>query len=110
MGGWIAFSGSLGTDRSVNGAIVPMAGYTLILTILPNMKRNAVEVQNQSIDLIQLVRDAGDGTQQTSIMLTGAGVAGSQGGNWISQTFKGRVRVYVPTANIATDQVGAYED
>lgn len=111
---WFARSGSLGVDRSVNGAAVPLAGYSLALTIPVNQKRNFIEVQNQSTDLIQMVRDnpapVGDGTQVTSIMLTGAPVAGGQGGNWTSDTFKGRVRVYVPTANLGTDRIGAYED
>lgn len=107
---YVSMSGTAGTDRSVNAATVPMAGYSLMATIGVNQRRNAVEVQNQSTDLLQMVRDDGAGAQQTTIMLVGAAVAGGQGGSWASNTFKGRIRVYAPTGNVAADQIGAYED
>lgn len=98
-----ARAGSTGLDHSVNAAAVP--GGAPLLTIPANPGRAFVEVQNQSGNTLQLVRDDGAGNNSTSILLTGVG-AGQQGAGWSSQTFRGRVRVYGP----AGSQVAACQD
>jgi len=95
-------NGSTGTDYSANPAAV---SGTPLVTIPATATRAYVEVQNQSANQQQLVRDDGNGNNQTSILLSGVG-AGQQGGGWSSSTFKGRVRVYGP----AGSQVSAYQD
>lgn len=98
-------AGSTGVDYSANPAAVPIAGYVLLSTIPATPARSYVEVQNQSPNTIQVVRDDGAGNNLTSILLTGVG-PGQQGGGWPSDTFKGRVRVYGP----AGSQIAAYQD
>lgn len=114
MGGWVSMSGSYGIDHSVNPAAVPLSGYSQVILINENPKRNYVEIQNQSTSLIQVVRDdpppVGSGGNVTTIMLAAAATAGNQGGGWNSQTFKGRIRVYVPSGVAGSAQVAAYED
>ena len=78
---------------------------TPLVTIPATAGRAYVEVQNQSANQLQLVRDDGNGNNVTSILLAGTG-AGQQGGGWSSSTFKGRVRVYGP----AGSQIAAYQD
>jgi hypothetical protein len=95
-------NGSTGTDFSANAAAV---SGTPLVTIPQTASRAYVEVQNQSANQLQLVRDDGNGNNQTSILLSGVG-AGQQGGGWSSSTFKGRVRVYGP----AGSQIAAYQD
>ena len=104
----VVSAGSTGTAyNSATAASIPISGYSLLLTIPVTAARNYVEVQNQSTDLVQVVRDDGAGNNQVSIMLASASVSGGQGGGWSSSTFKGRIRVY---ATNATDQVAAYQD
>lgn len=99
--------GSTGTDFSANAATVPISTYVLVATIPVNATRAAVEVQNQSAAQIQVVRDVGDGTQATSILLAPGTGANTQGGSWASATFKGRIRVYAPSSGA---QVSASQD
>lgn len=101
--GTVIQAGSTGTDFSANAAGV--SGSPLV-TIGAASGRAFIEVQNQSINQLQLVRDDGAGNNQTSIILAPAASPGAQGGGWSSATFKGRVRVYGP----AGSQVGAYQD
>ena len=110
MAGWISHSGSPGTDHSTNGAAVPMAGYSLLKAIPANARRNLIGVQNQSTDAVQVVRADLTGANLTSLILAAAATAGGEGGSWSSETFKGAISIYVPTANVGTDQVAAYED
>jgi len=98
-------AGSTGTDYSANAATVPIAGYMLLQTIPATPGRAYVEVQNQSANTIQVVRDDGNGGNLTSILLTGVG-AGQQGAGTSSDTFKGRLRIYGP----AGSQIAAYQD
>ena len=95
-------SGSTGTDFSANPAAV---SGTPLVTIPASSGRAYVEVQNQSANQLQLVRDDGAGNNVTTILLASTG-AGQQGGGWSSSTFKGRVRVYGP----AGSQIAAYQD
>lgn len=104
---WVSRSGSLGVDHSANASTVPISGYALLITVAANTRRNFMEVQNQSTDLIQLVRDDGLNNNITTILLSGAPSSGAQGANWTSDTFKGRLRIYAPNS---TDQVACYED
>jgi len=102
----VSQAGSTGTDSSVNAASIPAAGLSLLQTIAANPSRLAIEIQNQSSGLIQIVRDDGAGNNQTSILLSSGGAAGTQGGGWSSMSFKGRLRIYgSPGA-----QVSAYQD
>ncbi len=107
---YVSQSGTPGTDHSTNPATIPLAGYSKLKTIAANPRRNLVGVQNQSADLIQVVRSDGAGANETSVMLSGAATAGAQGASWSSTTFKGQIDIYVPTANVGSDQVAAYED
>lgn len=104
----ITFAGSTGVDRSANAIAQPPAA-NLLLTIAVNAGRNFVEIQNQSIDQIYVVRDDGLGTVAsiTNIVLAPASATPGQGSNWTSNTFKGRLRVY---SGNAASKVGAYED
>ncbi|MCJ2019463.1 hypothetical protein MKK84_18810 [Methylobacterium sp. E-065] len=95
-------AGSTGADFSANSAAV---SGTLLQSIPTTANRAYVEVQNQSANQLQLVRDDGAGNNVTTILLAGTG-AGQQGGGWSSSTFKGRVRVYGPTGS----QIAAYQD
>lgn len=95
-----------GNDDSANKPAVPITGYVLIATV-PATSRAAVEIDNQSTDLIEVVRDDGAGNNVSIVMLAGASVAGGQGGGWASQTFWGRIRVYAPSS---TDQVAVYQE
>jgi hypothetical protein len=105
---WVSRSGSTGIDHSANGPGVPPTGYTtLLVTIAVNPHRNYVEVQNQSTALVALVRDDGTGNNQTVLMLAAASAGGGVGGDWTSDTFKGRLRIYGASG---TQQVAAYED
>lgn len=104
---YIIYSGTTGTDGSLNAAAVPIGGYSLLGTIGLAPRRNCIEVQNQSTQQIQLVRDDGAGGNQTSLILAGAAAAGGQGGSWQSYTFKGRLRIYGPSGS---QQVAVYQD
>ena len=95
-----------GQDYSANPATVPLSGYVLIATI-PATLRGSLEIENQSTDTVQVVRDDGFGNQLSSIMLAPAPGVGAQGGSWSSTTFRGRVRVYAPSS---TDRVAAYQE
>lgn len=107
MGGYVSFSGTTGKDQSINAASVPSdAGWALLKTIAVSLRRNCVEAQNQSTNLVQLVRDDGAGNEITSLFLAPAATSPGQGGGWVSQTFKGRLRLYGPSGS----QVAAYED
>lgn len=98
-------SGSTGTDFSANAATIPMAGLVLLATVPATPTRAAVEIQNQSAGTLQVVRDDGAGGNQTSILIASGGSAGSQGGGWSSNTFKGRIRVYGATgAQVSANQ------
>lgn len=102
-------AGGTGADFSATAAgtaaAVPVAGFVLLTTVPATPGRASVEVQNQSGGTVQMVRDVGDGTQQSSVLLGGT-AAGVQGGGWASLTFKGRVRLYGATGA----QVSAFQD
>lgn len=95
-----------GQDFSANAASVPLPGYVLLTTVPPAL-RGSLEVQNQSTDPIQVVRDDGFGNQVTSIMLAAAAATGGQGGSWSSTTFRGRIRVYAPSSS---DRVAVFQE
>lgn len=97
-------AGTTGTDYSVNAVTVP--GTTPLITIPVSATRAFVEIQNQSVANVQLVRDDGAGNNQTSIIMAPAATAGGQGGGWSSATFKGRIRVF----GAAGAQISAYQD
>jgi hypothetical protein len=98
-------AGSTGSDASANNPTLPPAGTSLVATLPATPTRAEWVLQNRSTDTIIEVRDDGAGNNQTVLSLSGAATAGGQGGSDGSLTFKGRVRVYVPTSNAATDQV-----
>lgn len=98
-----SYSGSKGTDYSVNK---PTAAANLLLTIPVNLNRNQVEIQNQDANDIQLRLDDGASANETWIILAQAAVANAQGGAWVSNNFKGRIRIY---STNATAQVAAHE-
>lgn len=97
-------AGSTGTDYSASAATVPTG--TPLVTIPATAGRAFVEVQNQSVGNLQLVRDDGTGANQTTIIMAPAATAGGQGGGWSSATFKGRIRVF----GAAGAQVAAYQE
>lgn len=115
--------GTLGFDFSVNkptlpnvgaafGGSGPYANYVLIQTIAAG-GRNNVGVENTSGAQLVIVRDDGSaavGAQPNNasvFALAGGASAGAQGGSWSSQTFKGRIQVYAPSA---AAQVAIYVD
>ncbi len=101
---WVSQSGTTGIDHSANAAAVPGSGP--LLTITANPRRNAVGVQNQSTATLTLVRDDGAGNNATILILSPASATGTQGADWSSMTFKGRLRVY----GTAGSQIAAWED
>jgi len=103
---WQGAAGSTGTDYSINASTIPASGLSILQTIAANASRLYVEVQNQSANTVQVVRDDGAGNNQTTILLASGGSAGAQGGGWSSNTFKGRVRIYGVTGS----QIAAYQD
>lgn len=82
----------------------PYASYVLITTVAASSSRVSIDVENNSGAQIVIVRD--DGTAATSAPPANASVfpigggsgVGSQGGSWISTTFKGRVQIYAPSS------------
>ena len=95
----IRHAGGAGTDLSANEATVPIATYVLLATVPATPSRAAVEVQNQSATTVQVVKDDGADNELTTILLASGGAVNTQGGSWMSLTFKGRVRVYGPTGS-----------
>lgn len=110
----VTFAGSKGTDFSANkptipnvgaafGASGPYANYVLVATV-PAGNRNNVDIENISGAQIAVVRDDGTATNgaapaNASVFALGGGAsAGAQGGAWSSQTFKGRLQIYAPSA------------
>ncbi len=94
-------AGSTGTDSSANAVSIPSdSTFVTLATIAVNASRALVGVQNQSGATIQLVRDNGSESNQTSIFLNGPF------GTWTSSTFKGRVTIYGPSGA----SVAAYQD
>ena len=96
--------GSTGLDYSVNK---PALAANLLATVPVNPARADIEVQNQSADPIQVVMDDGAGGNISVLLLAPGSGANSQGGDWQSDTFKGRVRVYGPNAG---DQVFVHQN
>lgn len=96
----------IGSDFSANAATIPESTFVLLATIPVACGRNAVEVQNQSAGMIQVVRDDGAGNNQSTILLSPGSAANSQGGGWSSVTFKGRVRVY----GVTGAQISAFQE
>lgn len=107
--GSVLFSGSAGVDHSVNAGAYPPGGFTLKQTVAANNSRALIGVQNQSADQVKIFRYDGV-SNRTLIDLESGGGADIGGGAWTSQTFKGALEVWVPTANAGTDQVSVYED
>lgn len=95
-------AGSVGTDFSATPA---SALANLLTTVAVNANRNEVYVQNQSANQIQVALDDGVGGTVTYILLEGGG-ANTQGADFRSTTFKGRLRVY---GGSALQQVGVRE-
>lgn len=102
----VQIAGSTGLDYSANQ---PAVAAHLLSTVPANPLRNSVEVQNQSAEIIQVWLDDGNATAGTlSVLLLAPGSgANTQGADWQSSTFKGRVRVYSATA---ADQVAVHQD
>ena len=107
-GGGGGNTGSTGHDFSSNAPIFqdPPIGLALLSTIPANPDRIKVEIQNQSVDFLQVWRDDGTGSQLSMIVLEPAGEIGRAGGGWVSTSFLGRVRIY----GISGSQVCAFED
>ncbi|MEZ7525200.1 hypothetical protein [Burkholderia vietnamiensis] len=108
-------AGSTGTDYSANkptipnvgaafGASGPYANYVLVATVPALATRNNVDIENISGAQIAVVRDDGTAANgaapaNASVFALGGGAsAGAQGGAWSSQTFKGRLQIYAPSA------------
>jgi hypothetical protein len=91
--------GGVNADVSSAPATIPEATFVLLATVPINGNRVAVEVQNQSAAIIQVVLDDGAATAGTlsSILLNPGTGANTAGLTWLSTTFKGRVRVYGAT-------------
>ena len=117
-------TGSTGTDYSANKPSLPNIGanfgssgvyasYVLIATVPANSARYNIDIENTSGAQIVVVRDDGAAASGTapnnaSVFALGGGInAGSQGGSWSSQTFKGRVQVYAASS---TAQVAIFTD
>jgi hypothetical protein len=111
----VATAGSTGKDFSANhpqipnvganfGASGPYASYVLIATVPVNPSRLAVDVENNSGAQIVIVLDDGTAAaggapaNATAFALAGGSGTGAQGGSWVSETEKGRVQVYAPSA------------
>jgi hypothetical protein len=108
--GSVLFAGSAGIDHSANPLTYPPAGHSIIKSVGANTSRALIGVQNQSADQIQVWRTGESGAMETLILLETGGAANTGGGAWTSQTFKGAIEIWVPTANAGTDQVSVYED
>lgn len=93
--------GGTGSDFSANTLAVPLPGYVLIATLPATPSRAAWWIYNLSGAQVEYVLDDGQGTSGTVSVLLLAGGAGapSQGGSDGNQSFKGRVRVYAPSAS-----------
>lgn len=103
--------GSVGTNFSStagNAAAAAVILANLLLSTVPvNAQRNYLEVQNQSLDTIYIVRDDGAGGNiSMTILDPGTGV-GAQGGSWTDEFFKGRLRVYT---SVAGSQISVREE
>lgn len=84
--------GSTGYDFSGNVLSVPITDYVLAVTVPVSLTRSNIEVQNQDLDTIQVVRDDGDDMQQSIILL-------APGNIWSSSTFLGRLKIYASTTD-----------
>jgi hypothetical protein len=104
--GSVLQAGSTGVDFSTNAATIPISGLVLLRTIPVFANRAYVEIQNQSANAIQIVRDDGANNNQTSLLLASGGAPNTQGGGWTSATFKGRILIY----GVAGSQISAYQD
>lgn len=102
-------TGNTNADYSGNAESVPPAGYSLLATVPATPSRNEITIQNRSTDVVKIVIDDGNATAGTvSVISLGAAAAsGGQGGGYSDNVFKGRARIYVPTANVGTDIVYA---
>lgn len=107
-GGGGGNTGSTGHDFSSNKPAFqdPPVGLVLLSTIPANPDRIKVEIQNQSLDPLQIWRDDGAGNQLSMIAIEPAGEVGRSGGGWLSTSFLGRVRIY----GVSGSQVCAFED
>ena len=109
----VSFSGSTGTDYSVNqptlpniganfGATGPYANYTLVKTIPASATRRNLDIENTSGAQIVVLLDDGTATSgnapanATVFAISGGGTVGAQGGSWSSQTEQGRVQLFGP--------------
>lgn len=110
-----ASSGSAGADFSANRPAIPNVGagfapsgpyanYVLVATA-PAATRSGIDVENTSGAQIVIVLDDGTAAPGSApanasvVALAGGAGVGSQGGSWVSQTEKGRVQVYAPSAS-----------
>lgn len=100
---WTLQGGSTGMDYSANK---PALAANLLSTAAVNSTRSSIEVQNQSANTLQVVLDDGAGANQAIILLAPGAGANSQGADWTSSTFRGRLRVFSASA---LDQVCVHE-
>lgn len=96
----MASAGSTGTDHAGewNVAVPATSSWVVLSTSNANTARLAIEAQNQSASMLQLVRDDGLENNISSILLASTGAA-APGGGWSSTTFKGRVRIFGPAGS-----------
>lgn len=97
-------TGSIGTDFSANK---PALAANLLATIPLNAKRKNVVVQNQSAETIQIEMLGTGNVISIALLAPNSGGANMQGGDFASQTHKGRVRIF---SSNAASQVFAREE
>ena len=120
----VAQGGTLGRDFSANAPVLPpiaanfgatgvYANYVLIATVPASATRFNIDVENVSGAQIVVIRDDGTALSGASpanasvFALAPGSTAGAQGGSYASQTFKGRLQIYAPSASA---QVAIFAD
>ena len=93
------YNGSLGTSYNTNPT-VPLDGYVEVTIVPVDPTRNSIEVQNQDVDPIQLIRSPTGEAFGASILL-------NPGEMWSSTTFQGALIIYGSTLDA---QISAYTD
>jgi hypothetical protein len=120
----VAQGGTLGRDFSANAPTLPTIGanfgatgvyanYVLIATVPASATRFNIDVENVSGAQIVVIRDDGTASNGASpvnasvFALAPGSAAGAQGGSYASQTFKGRLQIFAPSASA---QVAIFAD
>lgn len=93
------YNGSTGLDYSPNPPVA-LDGYVEVTIVPTDSTRNSIEVQNQDVDPIQLIRSSDGEAFDSSILL-------NPGEIWSSLTFQGALIIYGSTVDA---QVSAYTD